>query len=51
MAQRSEMKKMTYEDKFDRHYWVNNKAKRCYIKFMKRYNNHKYRRIKNNEVA
>ena len=51
MGQRNEMKKATYEDKFDRRWWVCNKAKRSWVRSLKRTNNRKYRRIKNNEVS
>jgi len=39
-------KKLTYEDKFARKYWCK-KAKRNYIKFIKRYNRRKLRRLLN----
>lgn len=37
-------KKTTEEDKFDRQFWVHNKAKRNWLKFTKRKNNKKFRR-------
>lgn len=40
----NEYKKHTHEDKFDRNFWVNNKAKQNYFRFIKRRNNKKYRR-------
>lgn len=48
MAARNEIKKATYEDKFDRRYWVHNEAKRSWVRSLKRTNNRKFRRIKNN---
>ncbi len=38
-------KKLTEEDKFDRKFWVHNRAKRSWIKFTKRRNNKKFRRL------
>lgn len=43
-------KRVTWEDKFGRKFWVDNKAKRVRIKWQKRYNNKKFRRIKLWEV-
>lgn len=48
MAARNEIKKVTYEDKFERRWWVDNKAKRNWIRWTKRFNNRQFRRIKNN---
>lgn len=45
MAVRSMHKKLTYEDKFDRKFWVCNRAKRSWVKFTKHYNNKKLRSI------
>ena len=49
MAARNEFKKTTWEDKFERKYWVSNKAKRSWIRFTKKYNNKKFRKIKGEE--
>lgn len=40
-------KKVTEEDPFDRRYWVHNRAKRNWLKFTKRQNNKKFRRLNN----
>lgn len=37
-------RKQTREDKFERKYWVHNRAKRNLIRFIKRINNKKIRR-------
>ena len=50
MAQRALYKHMTYEDKFDRKYWVHNRAKRKFVKFLKHNNNNKLRRICNKQI-
>ena len=50
MAQRNEIKKVTYEDKFERHYWVHNKAKTHWIRWTKRFNNKQFRRLKKEEL-
>ena len=39
MSQRNINKKLTVEDKFDRKYWVSNKAKKLWIRWIKRRNN------------
>ena len=39
MSQRNINKKLTVEDKFDRKYWVSNKAKNLWIRWTKRRNN------------
>ena len=39
------IKKYTFESRFDRKYWVSNTAKRNYFRFLKRYNNKRFRRI------
>jgi len=45
MAQKSIHKKQTREDKFTRKFWVNNKAKRVWLRYNKRQNAKKIRRI------
>ena len=37
-------KKMTHEDKFERKWWVDNRAKRVWVRFEKRANRRKFRR-------
>lgn len=44
MSERNTNKKLTVEDKFDRKYWVSNKAKKLWIRWTKRYNNKLVRR-------
>ena len=39
MSERNINKKLTVEDKFDRKYWVSNKAKKLWIRWTKRRNN------------
>lgn len=43
-------KRQTHEDKFDRKFWVHNKAKRIWLRFTKRSNEKKFRRIGKQEV-
>lgn len=43
MSKSNSYRKETYEDKFDRKYWVHNAAKRSWIRWTKRKNNKKYR--------
>ena len=38
-------KKMTREDKFERKWWVDNRAKRVWVRFEKRANRRKFRRM------
>lgn len=38
-------KKMTHEDKFERKWWVDSRAKRAWVRFEKRANRRKFRRI------
>lgn len=38
-------KKMTREDKFERKWWVDNRAKRVWERFEKRTNRRKFRRM------
>ena len=45
MSEKSTMKKETQENKFERKYWVDNRAKRCFVRFLKKYNNKKFRRL------
>ena len=42
--QHSNYKKETWEDKFERKFWAGNKAKLKWVRFIKRFNNKKYRR-------
>lgn len=49
MTKRSMEKRLTHEDKFDRKWWVNNKAKRSYVRFLKKSNRRKARRFFNKE--
>ena len=42
--ERNSYKKLTHEDKFERRYWVDNRAKRLWIKWTKRRNNKFLRR-------
>ena len=37
--------KMTREDKFERKWWANNRAKRVWVRFEKRANRRKFRRM------
>ena len=41
---RSIHKKMTHEDKFERKWWVHNKAKRTWVRWMKKKNNKEFRK-------
>ena len=50
MPQRAIMRKATYEDKFERKYWVNNNAKRSWIKWQKQYNNKRFRIISKRDI-
>ena len=45
MAQRGLIKRITWEDKFERKYWVDNNAKRSWIKWQKQYNNKRFRKL------
>lgn len=47
---RNLMKKSTYEDKFERKFWVHNKAKTHWIRWTKRVNNKSFRRQGKEEV-
>lgn len=38
-------KKMTYEDKFERKWWIDSRAKRVWVRFEKRANRRKFRRM------
>ena len=48
--QHSNYKKETWEDKFERKFWAGNKAKLKWVRFIKRFNNHKYRRKGKEEI-
>lgn len=48
--QRATIKRATYEDKWDRKWWVSNHAKQRWIKFTKTYNVRKFRRMNKNEA-
>ena len=48
--QHSNYKKLTWEDKFERKFWAGNKAKLKWVRFIKRFNNHKYRRKGKEEI-
>lgn len=43
-------KKETKENKFDRKYWVDNKGKRTYFRFVKKYNNKIFRQKQKTEL-
>ena len=45
MTKSAMYKKFTYEDKFDRRWWADGRAKRSWIKFTKANNNRKFRRL------
>ena len=47
---RSEYKKETKEDKFDRKYWGSQKAKQSWLRWTKRTNNRKIRRKKKRDT-
>lgn len=47
---KNEIKRLTHENKFDLYYWVDNKAKQNWIRFMKRRNNKRYRRYVKNSI-
>lgn len=38
-------KKLTYEDKFERKWWIDTRAKRVWVRFEKRANRRKFRRM------
>lgn len=50
VVMKNEIKRLTHENKFDLYYWVDNKAKQNWIRFMKRRNNKRYRRYVKNSI-